>query len=77
MQIKIIAESQEQHVSTINSSMAPAFLMLAKARPPTPVPSKIVLIAKEQPPAHFAQHVPLSHPNISSIPPTPSVQLAQ
>lgn len=78
MQIKIIVESQEQHVNTIHGSITPtAFSIAVKARLPILAPSRIAWIVKEQQLAHFVQHVPLSHLNISSIQPTVSAQLAQ
>lgn len=77
MPTKIIAESAGPHVSTINGSMEHnVSLMPALARLPTPAPSKIALIAKEQPPPHSVRHAQPSHPNIISILPRASAQPA-
>lgn len=78
MQIRIIAESREQHVSTIHGSITPnASSIPAQAKLPILQPSKIALVAKEQQLANSAQHALLLHPNISSILQTISAQPAQ
>jgi hypothetical protein len=78
MQIRLIVGSREQHVSTINGSMAHnAFSIPAQAKLTTPASLKIALIAKARQPVHSAHRVPKSHPNISSIPQTASAQLVQ
>jgi hypothetical protein len=76
MQIKRIAERQEQRVNTIHGLIIlNASLMPAEAKLPTLWPSKIVWTAKEQPQALFAHNVPPKPPNIFSI--IPSAQPAQ